>query len=469
MRRGAVLAGLLVLLAAPLAQADVRLQLPDEFRLSQATFLAGHVTLQDAVFANPVVAWPMAASGTGTLTVCPDVLGSGGLVRPTLIQVLANVQANCDGAQHFTDPTLAFGPDSQLAFAGDLAVVAMPGAALVAPFADDNGTLAMTLGSSRQPMRLGPDDGVTRFAGVTPATSVVVVPAQGDPIYFNGTSYAFLLDTDELRLQATALATGLNGPFRATAVPATRADLAEALADPFSLLDAQESLLGPEAREPRGNVSGLLREFGRVPAYVNGALVGRIDGAASGRSFDGSVALVRGDLFTVQRDGDLLVGTEEPRAAISQGGVSFGGGAVREAPWVLFGVVWAVALLVLVVRRRPPERAVWLRGVWGGMALAGVLLFDRFVLQTRFGTGFLAEARHGASPGTLLSLAAFEAILFAASFLALALPGRLLIGRLMPGARLRLLAEIAWGALWALLPLLSPAAFFSLGYDLARI
>lgn len=469
MHRGAVLAGLLVLLAVPLAQADVQLQLPDEFYLSQATFLAGHVTLQDAVFANPVVAWPMAAAANGTLTVCPDVLGTGGRVRPVLIQVLENVQANCDGAQHFADPMLVFGPDSQLAFAGDLSVIAMPGAALVAPFADANGTLAMTLGSSRQPLLLGPGDGVTRFAAVTPATSVAIVPQQGDPIYFNGTSYAFLLDTDELRLQANALATGLNSTFQATAGPAARADLAEALADPFSLLDAQESLLGPEAREPRGNVSGLLREFGRVPAYVNGALVGRIDGTASGRTFHGTIALVRGDLFTVQRDGDMLVGTEQPRAAVSEGGVSFDGGVVLEAPWIAFAIVWAVALVVLLVRRRAPERAVWLPGLWGGLALAGILLFDRFVLQTRFGTGFLAEARHGANPGTLLSLVAFEAILITASFLALALPGRLLFGRLVPTARLRLVAEIAWGVLWAVLPLLFPAAFFSLGYDLARI
>lgn len=460
---------MLVLLALPMAQADVRVQLPDTFRLSHATFLAGSVTLQDAVFANPVVAWPRAALATGTLTVCPDVLGTGGFVRPLLIQVLQAVQTDCDGAQHFADPALAFGPESQLAFAGDLKVVAMPGAALVAPFADRNGSLAMTLGTSRQPLVLGPADGLTRFAAASPATSVAVVPQQGDPVYFNGTSYAFLLDADEVRVQATALATGLNGTFRATAGPAHRDDLAEALSDPFALLDAQESLLGPEAREPRGNVSRLLREFGRVPAYVNGALVGRIDGTASGRTFHGTIALVRGDLFTLQRDGDTLLGTEQPRAAVSEGGVSFGGGAVLQAPWLAFAIVWVVALAVLWVRRRAPRRAVWLPALWGGLMLGGILLFDRAVLQTRFGTGFLAEARHGANPGTLLSLLAFEAILFTASFVALAIPGRLLLGRLVPGDRVRLLAEIAWGVVWAVLPLLFPAAFFSLGYDLARI
>ncbi len=338
----------------------------------------------------------------------------------------------------------------------------------MAPFGDANGTVAMTMGGSARPLLLGPQDEATRFAAASAATSVAVLPARGDPVYFNGTSYAFLLQTREVRLQATALATALNGTFQATAAPAARADLAEALADPFALLDAQESLLGPEAREPRGNVSRLLREFGRVPAYVNSALVGRIDGTASGRTFHGGVALVRGDAFALQRDGAQLVGTETPRVAVSEGGVSFAGGAVLDAPWIAFAIVWVVALAVLLVRQRAPERAAWVPALWAGAFVAGLLLFDHFVLQVRFGAGALAEARHQASPGIILSLLAFEAILFAACYLALALPGRLLIGRVLP-PRLRLVGEIAWALLWALLPTLFPAAFFSLGYDLARI
>ena len=179
-------------------------------------------------------------------------------------------------------------------------------------------------------------------------------------------------------------------------------------------------------------------------------------------------AFVRGDAFALQRDGAQLVGTETPRVAVSEGGVSFAGGAVLDAPWIAFAIVWVVALAVLLVRQRAPERAAWVPALWAGAFVAGLLLFDHFVLQVRFGAGALAEARHQASPGIILSLLAFEAILFAACYLALALPGRLLIGRVLP-PRLRLVGEIAWALLWALLPTLFPAAFFSLGYDLARI
>lgn len=456
---------MLLALAAP-AAADVDLTLPQDFRLSQATFLVGNVTLDPgASLADPVVAGPRGATMAGTLTVCPRVFDSNGVVRPIVLQGLAAVQPDCDGGRSFRDPVLAFGGGTRLAFGGRLAISGMPGAVLLAPFG--NGTVAMTLGGARLPLALAPAEGQAAFAATAAASSVAVVE-DGGLAYFNGTSHAFLLDGTAMTLDAAAVASPLEGPLRATVVPAGRADMEQALADPFALLDAQETLYGANAREPRGNVSGLLREFGRVPGYVDGSLLGRLNGTAGGSAHSGAVALVRGDRFVLERDGGRLAGTEEPSAAISPAGVAFDGGEPRQAPWLWAVLLWVVALLVLLVRRRAPHRGQRIRLIWPAAALASLAVVDLFVLQGHLGAGLVSEVGNGASPGTLLALATFEVVLVAASFVALALPARLLVGRLTP-QRWLWLGEAVAAIVWVVLPLLVPAAFFALGYGLARL
>jgi hypothetical protein len=455
----------LAVVAAP-AAADVDLVLSHEFRLSQATFLAGNVSLDaGAVLRDPVMAGPRLATIAGTLTVCPQVFAADGVVRPIVLQGLAAADPECDGAQTFEDPVLAFGPGTRLAFGGALDIAAMPGASLLAPFG--NNTVALALGGARQPLHLAPEDDQAAFAATAAASSVVVL-GDGDPVYFNGTSHAYFVEGDALRIDAAAVASPLEGPFRATVVAAGRDDMEDALADPFALLDAQETLFGADAREPRGNVSALLREYGRVPAYVDGAILGRLNGTAGGSQYSGDIGLVRGEVFALQQDGQRLFGTEDPRVALSPAGVAFTGGEPQQAPWTWALLLWVIALLVLLVRRRAPRRASWLRLLWPAAFLAALVLFEWFVLQEDFGAGLATEARDGAGPGTLLALATFEVVLVAASFVALALPGRLLIGRLVP-QRWVGLGEAVWAVVWAILPVLLPAAFFALGYDLARL
>ena len=456
---------LAVLLASP-AAADVDLTLSHEFRLSQATFLAGNLTLAPgASLVDPVVTGPRSAAALGTLTVCPEIFEADGVVRSAVLAGLALVDPQCDGGQSFTDPVLVFGRGTRLAFAGGLEITRMPGAVLLAPFG--NGTVAMALGGARLPLALAPAEGVSAFGATAPATSVAILQ-DGGPTYFNGTSYAYFLNGDMMTLDAAAIASALEGPFQATLVPAGREDLEQALSDPFALLDAEEVLYGADAREPRGNVSTVLREFGRVPAYVDGALFGHLNGTAGGSRQQGDVSLVRGDRFVLTRNGDHLAGSEEPTVTLSPAGVAFDGGEPREAPWVWAALLWLIALLVLVVRRRAPQRKQRLRALWLAAALVSLVVVDLLLLRDDLGAGLASEARGGASPGTLLALATFELVLVGASFVALVLPARLLVGRLVP-QRWLVLGEAGLAILWILLPVLLPATTFAMGYDLARL
>src|SRR6185503_15084457 len=61
-----------------------------EFRLSEATFLVGNITLEgNPTFEDPVFAGPRAATATGRLTVCPNVFEANGVVRPVVLSGLA--------------------------------------------------------------------------------------------------------------------------------------------------------------------------------------------------------------------------------------------------------------------------------------------------------------------------------------------------------------------------------------------
>ncbi len=238
--------------------------------------------------------------------------------------------------------------------------------------------------------------------------------------------------------------------------------------DPFALLDAEEDLLGPEAREPRGNVSAILREFGRTPDILNGALLGRLNGTLDGRSYTGAVVLVRSKRFELQVREAGLVGTGEASVALLPAGVAIGDDAPASPPWLLVAVAWLVAAVVLMIRRRVPVRPGWLTLAWAVIFLGSVALFDLFVLQRLFGAGLLRSETLQLDLGSLLSQAAFLLVLYGAAFLGLAVPIRILLGRLVP-TRWLPLAEAGWAVVWAVLPLLFAAPFFALGYFFARL
>ena len=456
--RAAWLAALLLLPTA--AAVPVELAVPDRLSLSDAVFLSGHVGLPGSAWTRLRATAVLAVEvPEATVTACP--IGPG--TNATALEELLETVMECPSGDVFHDARLRVGQGTGLAFGRGLELDRGPDAALAVPIGDGNGTLLLV--PSTDGARWDIVNGSVNFVATTRASSVTVTGKEGTATY-NGTTTLFRADGRSLALRAAGFAARLPGDLRITVTPAPAGAMASAIR-PFELLELEEAAAGPDAREVRANVTGVLREYGRVPAFLDGAAAGRLNGTVGAVALDGAIALVRGS-FELQVRGARLVGEGTPEAAITGRGVAIGASGIAGAPWAWGVLAWLACAVVLVLRRAAPSRTVLMRLAWVAAVVLSLAAVDGALLGAAFGTSASGALRSGAGPGAVLALAAFEGVLVAASFLLLGLPGRLLVGRVAP-ARFLLPAEAAWAALWAFLPVLFPATFFALGYAFARL
>lgn len=453
-RAGILLLGLL--LGIPVASAAaVDVAIPEALIVSSSILLAGSVTSDDAQWDDlTFVGAEGAAFPTGSLTVCPRQQGT------TLQQALRLASQECNGGVDHTDPDIRFGPATDVLFVGRHPIVAWPNASIVGFYGENTTALI----PSADGLTLGREDTLFRFAPATPRASVEVEDAQGIT-YYNGSAFVFLHEAETVRMDAEGIVGGM-GPCTVRVAKAEREALDEAMR-PFVLLELQGAALGADAREPRANVTELFLEFGRVPAFVNGAMLGRINGTVAGVAFANETALIRGE-FTLQRDERTLTGDVEPTVVIAEQGVAFSGRNVREPPWILAAIVWIVAALVLLVRRRDPEIGRLERWTWRIAPLLALVLADLAVLLAKFGTSALAELRGGGAPRAILSLAVFEIALVALSFLLLVLPVRIIERRTLRG-KVQTAADVALAIVWLFVLVITPGATFALTHAVARL
>lgn len=459
----------LLILAMPLAAGKsaasvaVDLTLPDHFSLSEATLILGHIEMTGASFSH--ARFVNAHSGHldgGNLTVCPVRLG--GRSGSALETILSTLSQGCLDGQTFQDAQLRFGRGTSLAFNGTLGLTAMPAASVLVPFVDDERTVAVLL--SDDGVTIAPADGLFRFAPTTPRSSIAVLTSAGTS-YFNGTDYAVVASSPGLWLAAGGMTASLDLHLDVAVTPATNGTLEQALR-PFDLLDLEEAALGPDAREPRGNVSGLFREFGRVPAFVDGALEGRLNGTIGSLGLDGGLALVRASRLDLQEENGHLVGNATPLIIIAPQGVALDGVHTVGPPWLWGLVFWIAAVVILAARRAAPVRTWFHRIVWLVAAALMAWIADATVLRPALGASALSEIGQHASGGPILALATFTVVLVLAAYFLLALPLRSVLGRLMP-TRFLLLAEGVLALAWAILPFFFAASFFALAYVFARL
>jgi hypothetical protein len=455
-----ILALLVVLPLVPTAAAepaDVSVGLPAGFFVTESVMLAGAVRADDAAWSDVTFLDAEVPTFTaGVLTVCPQEGGSA-----TVLDALRRVGQDCRDASTFEDPTLRFGLGSDAVFAGAHTVATWPAASTVGFYGPDVTTMVM----SDDGVGLAREGDLFRFAGTTSQTSLEVTDADGNVLYFNGTAFAFLHDAERVTLTAAG-GVGRMEPTALRVSEAPRAAIEQAI-DPFLILDLQTVALGPDGREPRANVTGLFLEFGRVPSFVNGALFGRLNGTAASVSFDNETALVRGN-FTLEREEERLTGTVEPTVVLGPDGVAFGGGKERRPPWMAVLGLWIAAIVLLALRRRAPKRADVLPWVWGAAILVALALADQAILADDLGTSGLQELRGGAGSGAVLALFLFEITLVALAFALVALPLRLIAGRLLDGRPL-VTVEIVLAVAWLLTILLAPASYFALTHAVARL
>jgi hypothetical protein len=451
--RRRVRVALLLLLALPLAHAQIDLRVPTEFELKDAALLSGHLQAPGLTLGNMSVVEPTRVTFQGgNLTVCPLTAPRSGLVPALLL-----LGADCAGGETFDSTQLDFGSGSRLLAAGTMPVRALPDAAVTVVFTR-NDTMAMLLGQGG--LEVSRPDSHFRFAATHAGTSVQV-HSQTGPRYFNGTGFAFLHGGLTARWSALGVAADSNNP--PLIVTAAGPEAVASAFHPATLLDLQEERRGPDAREARGNLTDILGGFGRVPAFVDGAILGRLDGTLAGHEVSDGVVLLRADRIEVQRHGDHLQGRATPRILLTPDGVAFSGGRLHEAPWLVGIVLWLLAAVALAARRVPPSRRWPHRVLWAAAAAVAFLLIDLAMVAGSLGTSALQSL--GQRGG--LALAVFEAAAIVLAFAFVALPVRVALGRLMP-ARLLLASEAGWAGLWLVALLVFRPQVFAWAYDVAR-
>lgn len=440
--------------------AAVRVALPASFGVAEGVMLSGHLERADARLSRAVLLDARDVTfDAGTLTVCPVAPTQGALMA--LQDLLAGLSADCPQGESFAGAEVRFGQGTDVATNATMRVTAFP-AAVIASFArDGTGGLVMSAdGIATQ----RPEAGFA-FIATRRDAQVVVTTGTVERTY-NGTGHAFLHDGEAARWRAGAVAAQWPGAVHLELTPAGPA-IREAMR-PFDLLDVQEVLRGADRREPRSNVSTLLYEHGRVPAFLDGAILGRLDGEAGGTALDGGVALVRGGSFALEASGDSLAGTFAPRLTVAAAGVAVHGGPALAAPWWVGGLLWALALLVLGVRRLRPVRALPARATWWVAVPLAVLIVDQAVVGRLLGASALSSWASGAPPGEGFAIAAFATLTALLAWALVALPARLVVGRFL-AARWMAVGEGAVAVAWLAALAVFPGAVFALGNAVARV
>ncbi len=459
--------GLLVCLAVvalqqPAAAAEpdsFQLTLQDAFRLRDATLLVGQLVVDGPAWSGPVILDAREAQlDEGTLYVCPK--GPG----PTVGPAVPGTQPPCtDGASHAAE-VLSFGRGTDLRFAGSYLVDALPAGSLSLLTGGERHAAAHLFSS--QPLVLSRTE---KFFQFTPASvqSAIFVNDPQAPTWYNGTQWSFTFSGSQVSLLAGGAAGWYDDDLRIRLQPGDRHHVREVL-EPFLLLDLQELLLGPNAREPRANVTGLLTEYGRVSDYVNAAIVGRINGTIGTQSHAGDVALVRIESLSAVLSGDALTGTVEPIAQVTSSGIAIKHGPMREAPWGISLGLWLAALAAVVLAPRPSARG---RVQWALRLVSPVAAWavvDLGVMNTAMGNSVLTGGLRGEFDlPDLLALLAFEMVTLAAAMVLILLPARVFLLRFV--RQRAALVEGVLIAVWLVSLVVVPGAYFALGHELARL
>ncbi|MHB8634560.1 MAG: hypothetical protein ACYDBQ_11455 [Thermoplasmatota archaeon] len=445
-------AWLLVLLLAPAAQAQINLTLPASHHLSEAPMLAGHVALTPAAWSDPAFTSVTALGITGgNLTVCPlEYDGSGAVPR-----VLSTLGQSCTGGRTYHHAEVTVAGSSSFRFAGIMPLARQSASQIVVILADSNATVAELL--SPDGVGLAAPPAGIRFAPTATRTRITVHADEGTEAY-NGTGWGWLSDGPTVSVKAEGGIGGMARPLDATVTPVA-AGTPPPVVHPLDLLDL-EAQVDPDGREAAANVTNLFLEYGRVPGLSNGALTGALNGTVGARFFHGP-AIVQAASFQLRAD-RRLTGEGAPSAALSADGVSLGNQGARHVPWLPSLLLYTALALVAGVRRRGAVRPGTHRLVWAAAFALSWWIADRFLLADRLGAGALSPG------GPYASLAAFGLLLVTASYLAFALPARIILGRIVPRGVL-LPAEAGMAVLWALLPALLPASLLALGFAWGRL
>ncbi len=457
--RALLLSLLVVAIADPVSGDSFDLGVPLDFRLRDATLLVGALRLDGPDWSEPVVLEAAHADLLdGSLVVCAK------RTRSVLAPDVPGSEAGCaDPATHDVE-RIDFGLGTDLRFYGAHQVVALPEATMTVLTGEERHAVAHIF--SNQPLRLAREAGPFRFEPASPE-STVLVDGAGGSVWYNGTEWEFTFDGPEVALYAGGAAGWYDGDLTLRLRPGERGDVREVL-DPFRLLDLQELLLGADSREPRANVTGLLTEYGRVSDYVNGALVGRLNGTIGERRHLGDVSLVRVEGLHATLAGQRLAGELTPVVEVTPSGIAIGGGGLWEAPWKLVAGLWIAALAVSLVRRHPAARTRSQLAVRVAAPVAGFVLVDLSVMAHAFGNSALSGGWRGDfDVPDLLALVAFELVTLAAAALLVLLPLRVMLGRFV--RERALLAELVLVVAWLASLALLPGAYFALGHDLARL
>lgn len=432
MRRGLILAlGLLLGLSTIVTpaqatdQATVALDLPEQLAFGNATLAVGEVRGSPAtVNGTGAVQVRSMALPAGVLYVCPAQSGERGRIPP-----LPVLQTYCRGEDRYQDPDLTVGGRTWFTSRGDVEVERWPNASSTMLWKGEDGNLSWAGATSSDRFVFNALEREWAFRPLTTSTEITV-ESDGARGYYNGTDWIFYLVSEG---PVSVDAKGSFGRFvedpTLSVRTASESAVRETL-DPRVLLDLQDAVRGPDAREPVRNATRLFDEYARIPKLVDAGLLGYLNGTLDGEPFDpASVTFVHVEATTMAYEDGRLDGTAEVSYTRSSAGFSEGAGGSVDVPWLIPAVLWVVALAGLLRRERPGRSGPrWVRPLIG---LAAFLAWD-LMLAATIGTSALAMTFGGGMLGDTLALLGFELVAFGLAWLLAYLPGRIALERWVP-------------------------------------
>lgn len=432
MRRGLILAlgfvigfSTIVTPAQATDEVSVALDLPDQLAFGNATLAIGEVRSSPAtVNGTGAVQVRSMALPSGVLYVCPAQSGERGRIPP--LPVLQNY---CRGEDRYQDPDLTVGGRTWFTSRGDVEVERWPNATATMLWKGEEGNLSWAGATSSDPFVFSPLEREWAFRPLTTSTEITV-ESDGSRGYYNGTDWIFYLVSEG---PISVDAGGSFGRFvEDPTISVQRANdsaVRETL-DPRVLLDLQDAVRGPDAREPVRNATRLFDEYARIPRLVDAGLLGYLNGTLDGEPFDpASVTFVHVEAATMAYEGGRLGGTVEVSYTRSSAGFSEGSGGAVDVPWLIPAVLWVVALAGLMRRERPERSAPrWVRPLIG---LVAFVAWD-LMLAATIGTSALAMTFGAGLLGETLALLGFELVAFGLAWLLAYLPGRIALERWIP-------------------------------------
>ncbi len=461
----AVALGLTLAIASTAQAADeasVDLELADRFAFPNATLLLGTLDLGDPTVAGlEAVRVDGLGLPQGVLYVCPARSGQQGEIPP-----LPVLQERCRDEDRYEDPTLAVGSRTWLATRGNTTLPEPVAGTASLVWATDDGRTGWAGTLPDEDVVLTLEDDAYAFRP-TRGSSEIVVEDDGERTHYNGTGWIFYLEaTGTLSLAADGLHAMLPEGTPLTVSPAPLEAFRGAY-DPRILLDLQDAVEGPDAREPTSNATGAFGSYGRIPHLVNGALLGPLEGRVGDRQLDrGSVSLVHIEEGAFEVEEGNLTGTATVTFTRSGEGLASGTGSPSDVPWWLIVPLW-VAAAALLVLREAPARPGWHR--WLGAA-SSVVVFLAWDLSFNALVGTSALGLIGEAPelGVLLAVLGFEVIALLVAWILVYLPARLALERGLPD-RVSAWARPALTGLALLAVWLVPGTIVVLGQLVARL